>query len=239
MAQYTGIKKTYRRAPLFNKREFIKALNIFRGLNERQIDYLEEHMELKNAPRFQYIYMMGERATHIYFMVEGSVKIGSHSDDGREIIKTVIHPNSMFGEMSIIRQEARNEFACALSSNVKYLAVHLNDFQKIMETNFRMTATIMKMIGKRLQRVENRLESMVFKDARSRIIDFIRDNAAQRGHRVGFETLFRHSLTQQDIANITGTSRQTVTSVLNELKKSNLIYFNRKSILIRDLATLA
>ncbi|MCB0680661.1 MAG: winged helix-turn-helix domain-containing protein, partial [Saprospiraceae bacterium] len=65
------------------------------------------------------------------------------------------------------------------------------------------------------------------------------DTARQRGRKVGFETLLKHCLTQQDIANITGTSRQTVTSVLNELKKENLIYFNRRSILIRDLGRLS
>ncbi|MDF1867710.1 MAG: helix-turn-helix domain-containing protein [Saprospiraceae bacterium] len=50
--------------------------------------------------------------------------------------------------------------------------------------------------------------------------------------------LLKHCLTQQDIANITGTSRQTVTSVLNDLKKENLIHFNRRTILIRDVNTL-
>ena len=74
---------------------------------------------------------------------------------------------------------------------------------------------------------------------RARIIDFIKESAEKRGRRVGFEMLFKHCLTQQDIANITGTSRQTVTSVLNDLKRSDLIYFNRRSILIRDIAKLA
>ncbi|MFT5763438.1 MAG: CRP/FNR family cyclic AMP-dependent transcriptional regulator, partial [Saprospiraceae bacterium] len=85
----------------------------------------------------------------------------------------------------------------------------------------------------------NRLESLIFKDARTRIIEFLKDSAEKRGRRVGYEMLLKHSLTQQDIANLTGTSRQTVTSVLNELRKSDLIYFNRRSILIRDMAKLA
>ena len=98
---------------------------------------------------------------------------------------------------------------------------------------------MLSMIGKRLRTAERRLEALVFKDARERIIDFLKDNAAKRGKRIGFETLIRHNLTQQDIANFTCTSRQTVTSVLNELRKANLIYFNRRSFLIRDLAKLS
>ncbi|MEO1623728.1 MAG: Crp/Fnr family transcriptional regulator, partial [Bacteroidota bacterium] len=93
-------------------------------------------------------------------------------------------------------------------------------------------------LGNRLRKAESRLESLIFKDARTRIIDFIKENVASRGRRVGYEMLLRHSLTQQDIANLTGTSRQTVTSVLNELRKMDLIYFNRKSILVRDMGKL-
>ncbi len=61
---------------------------------------------------------------------------------------------------------------------------------------------------------------------------------AKRGRQVGYEMLLKHSLTHQDIANITCTSRQTVTLVLNELRKENLIYFNRGRILVRDMETL-
>ena len=86
---------------------------------------------------------------------------------------------------------------------------------------------------------ESKLESLIFKDARTRIIEFIKDSVSKSGRRIGYEMLLKHSLTHQDIANITCTSRQTVTLVLNELRKSDLIYFNRGKILIRDMAKLA
>jgi CRP/FNR family cyclic AMP-dependent transcriptional regulator len=79
---------------------------------------------------------------------------------------------------------------------------------------------------------------LIFKDARSRIVSFLHEVVAERGRRVGYEMLLKHSLTHQDIANITCTSRQTVTLVLNELRKENLIYFNRGRILVRDMETL-
>jgi CRP-like cAMP-binding protein len=97
----------------------------------------------------------------------------------------------------------------------------------------------MQHLSHRLQRVEERLANLVVKDARERIIEFLQDTASREGRRVGFETLVKHHLTQQEIASLTGTSRQTVTSVFNELKRSNLIYFNRNSILIRDVDKLA
>ena len=96
----------------------------------------------------------------------------------------------------------------------------------------------MSLFGSRLIKAETKLEALIFKDARTRIVDFIKDSVFHQGRPVGFEMLLKHSLTHQDIANITSTSRQTVTLVLNELKKSDLIYFNRGKILVRDMTRL-
>ena len=73
---------------------------------------------------------------------------------------------------------------------------------------------------------------------RTRIIEFLKDAAAWKGEKVGFETMIQTRLTHKDIASLTGTSRQTVTTILNDLKEKNLINFNRKQILIRDLEKL-
>ena len=79
---------------------------------------------------------------------------------------------------------------------------------------------------------------MVFKDARTRIVDFIKEMGEEMGQKVGFETLIKTNLTHQDMANLTGTSRQTVTTVLNELKDKNVINFDRRRILVRDMELL-
>ncbi len=86
--------------------------------------------------------------------------------------------------------------------------------------------------------MEKRLESLVFKDSRSRIIEFLVDLNAKKGQRVGYEWVVRKFITHQEIANLTATSRQTVTTVLNELKTKNIITFNRKRLLIRELDQL-
>jgi len=146
---------------------------------------------------------------------------------------------AMFGELPLMGEKNRQDYAISMNEEVHLYTLKVTDFQRLIATNHQLCIAIMNYVGGRLREVENRLEDLVFKDARARIIDFIKESAEKRGRRVGFEMLFKHCLTQQDIANITGTSRQTVTSVLNELKRSDLIYFNRRSILIRDMAKLA
>jgi len=107
-----------------------------------------------------------------------------------------------------------------------------------MANNKDLSFKIYKLMGMRIRKLERKVESLVFKDARTRIIDFLKDAAEWKGKKVGFETMIPTKLTHKDIANLTGTSRQTVTTILNELKESNLINFDRRKILIRDLEKL-
>ena len=96
----------------------------------------------------------------------------------------------------------------------------------------------MKIMGSRMLEMEQRLESLVFKDSRTRIIEFLHELGEKKGQRVGYEMLVRKFMTHQEIANLTATSRQTVTTVLNELRNRNLLTFNRKRLLIRDMEKL-
>ena len=100
----------------------------------------------------------------------------------------------------------------------------------------RFCKAVLEFIGSRLRVAEKQLENLIIKDARTRIVEFLRDSAISSGRLVGFETLVKHPFTHQDMAAITGTSRQMVTAVMNELKRSNQIYFNRHSFLVRDMA---
>jgi len=223
---------------MINKKEIIQGLPLFQQLSEEEVNFLASKSEFKKKTKYSFIFLSDEPSNSIFFLLKGTIKIGTHSIDGKEIIKSIIHPKAMFGEMALMGEEKRLNFAKAMNENIEYLSINAADIVALMKRNHKLSIDLMSHIGHRLKRAETRLEALIFKDARSRIIDFLKDNIAKRGRQVGFEMVFKHSLTQQDIANLTGTSRQTVTSVLNELKKENLIYFNRKSILIRDMAKL-
>ncbi len=218
---------------------FLKEIPLFNVLNDADFLRLLEKSEMFRRSKFDFVYLPDETAQKVFFLRKGCIKIGTHSSDGKEVIKTVLYPNAMFGELCLVGEDKRMDFAQCMNSRVEYCAVDAGLIKAMIQTNLQMSLKLYEMIGSRLISAERRLESLVLKDARARIIDFIKDSINKNGQRVGFEMLIRHSLTQQDIANITGTSRQTVTSVMNDLKKSNLIYFNRKSILVRDMEKLA
>lgn len=216
----------------------LKKFPIFDVLSEEEKMHLEKIAEYQILPKYKRIYEANTASDRIYFLVRGIVKIGTKSDDNREVIKAVLHPIAFFGELGLVGETQRKDFAQVMNKDAHFYTISVADFRRLMFTNHRLCMNVLSMVGERLRKAEQRLEALIFKDARSRIIDFLKDTAEQRGRKVGYELMFKHCLTQQDIANITGTSRQTVTSVLNELRKDNLIYFNRRSILIRDVERL-
>ena len=89
-------------------------------------------------------------------------------------------------------------------------------------------------IRRKFRRLENRHSNLVFKDAKSRLISFFRDWATREGSKEGDKIKLNNYLTHNDIAGIISTSRQSVTTLLNELKEGGMIYYNRKHIEFSD-----
>jgi CRP/FNR family transcriptional regulator, cyclic AMP receptor protein len=216
----------------------LQRLPLLSHLSQSDIQEIVPFCQELNIPKHAQVYQKGTNSEHLYILLQGIVKVGAYGEDGREIIKDILSPLTVFGEMGLIGETQRQEYAIAMQADLKLLKIPVGEMKKLLKRHPEMQSRLLDWLGTRLRRVEDRLESMMSKDARERIIDFLKESAESHGKKVGFEMLIKHSLTQQDIANFTGTSRQTVTSVLNELRKSNLIYFNRKNILIRDMARL-
>ncbi len=207
---------------------------LVRVLNEDERSLLMDASSVIELEKFNYLYLENDSTDKVFFLLEGMIKVSTRSDQGREAIKAILHNQEIFGEQALTGQSIRNEFAIAMLDGAKVLAVEVSCLKSLMQRNHLFCQKIVRFLGDKLRSVEQRLEAQIFLNAKDRIIDFIRESACKRGRRVGYDHLLKRSLTQQEIANYTGTSRQTVTEVFNELKKSNLIYFNRNKILIRE-----
>lgn len=183
------------------------------------------------------IFRPSQSAKHIYIIKEGRVKIGMHSDDGKEMIKKIVTKGELFGELSMLGQTIHKDYALTMEATEVYVLT-TEELQYFMQRNRALNIYIMQMLGRQLIEFEQRLESMVFDNSRNRIINFLESLVNKRGQRVGYEMLVRKFLTHQEIANLTATSRQTVTMVLNELRNKNILTFNRRRLLIRDMELL-
>ena len=185
-----------------------------------------------------YIYLPEEDSQKVFFITDGKVKIGTYGPTGKEITKAVIGAGEVFGELALVTSGKRKDFAVAVDKT-EVCAINRSDLKTMMRDHSALSLFLMQIMGSRQLEMEQRLESLVFKDSRTRIIEFVHNLGEKKGQRVGYETVVRKFMTHQEIANLTATSRQTVTTILNELRNRELITFNRRRLLIRDMETLA
>lgn len=217
---------------------YFESVNLYKILCPHKVKTMGAKHEFVTCKKDQFVYIPDDASTHIYLVVDGRVKIGHYLDDGREVTTAILTNGEIFGELALAGEDRRRDFAQAMSTLV-LCPLTIDELRALMYADRELSFKVMKLIGLRLMKLERKLELLVFKDARTRIIEFLKDTAAWKGRQVGFETMIPTKLTHKDIAALTGTSRQTVTTILNELKEQNLINFDRKKILIRDLSKLA
>ena len=218
---------------------YFENVDLYELLCPHKIPSMKEKHTFHHYKKHDYIYFEDEPSDHIFLIANGRVKIGSYMEDGKEIVKAILSQGEIFGELALAGEARRPDFAQALDDETTVCPMSIEDMQELMANNKPLNLKIIKMIGLRIKKLERKVESLVFKDARTRIIEFLLDMAMERGKKVGFETMFKNYLTHKDIASLTGTSRQTVTTVLNELKEKYIINFDRRRFLIRDMDRLA
>jgi CRP/FNR family transcriptional regulator, cyclic AMP receptor protein len=217
---------------------YFESVNLYNILCPHKVKKMGDKHEFRLYKRDQFVYMPDDSATHIYMIVNGRVRIGHYLDNGDEVISAILSTGELFGELALAGEEKRKDFAQSIETTT-ICPLTLGELRELMYGDKELSFKILKLIGLRIMKLERKLELLVFKDARTRIVEFLKDAAAWKGKKVGDETLIPTQLTHKDIASLTGTSRQTVTTILNDMKEKNLINFDRKRILIRSLEKLA
>lgn len=219
---------------LFNPEVF----DIFSFMTEEDKKYLEHKIQVLNLEKNEFVYLPQDHSSNVYIIKEGRVKLGSFVSGGKKIVKTVLHPGEIFGLLGLFGEEKRTDFVQIIGNNVVLLVIKVVDMEYVINKNQELQKKIINYVINRFQKIEKRLETIIHKDARSRIIDFLKEMAFEIGEKAATEIYIRNYLTHMDIANLTATSRQTVTTVLNDMREKDLIYFDRTRILIRDLNKL-
>jgi CRP/FNR family cyclic AMP-dependent transcriptional regulator len=217
---------------------YLEKVDLYEVLCPHKVPSLEETHVFHHYEKDDFVYFPDDLSEKIYMIAEGRIKIGTYTNEGKEIVKAILGHGEIFGELALAGEDRRSDFAQAMDANTQVCPMTIDDMEVLMAKNKTLSLKIMKIIGLRLKRTERKIESLVFKDARTRVVEFLKDTALEKGQKVGFETMIKNHLTHKDIASLTGTSRQTVTTILNELRDKNIINFDRRRILIRDMDML-
>jgi CRP-like cAMP-binding protein len=219
----------------------IDAIELLEGIPYEDKVAFEKLVTTRNHKKNEYIYKTGNPSSEICFVVGGRVKIGKHANNGKECIKRIVNEGEYFGEIGVldrIDSDKRSNFAQVMEHDTVVCSMPYESFRNILNGHRVLLDRVIHNTIQNHKRIDSRLESIMFKDARTRLIEFVKELAEDIGMPVGHEILIKHRLTHQEIANITAISRQKVTTLLNELKNEGLIHLERKSLLVHDMGLL-
>ena len=197
----------------------------------------ESISEIRIYKKGELIYSPDDEVDELFYIKSGSVKTGCYNEKGREITKFIFDQDELFGEIALVGAKFRRDYSYAIEES-EILTIDLKSLIARIRENTDLSWYFINIIAARNIAYDERLESMVFKDSKTRIMDFLNETVEKNGRKVGYETVVDKFYTHQEIANITSTSRQTVTTILNILKNLKIITFDRKRLLVRDMQKL-
>lgn len=216
---------------------YLENFNLFESLAQDKMMELDKITSMQETAKNDPIYFAQEPSNSIFFLKKGRVKLSRISPDGKEMIIALVNPGEVFGELAILDVEERSDFATALDESL-ICAISKDDFKSFIEKNPDLNLKISRLIGFKLRKFSERIEELVFKDAQQRVISFLINLSEEHGKKIGDEYFVKPFLKHQDIAKLTACSRQTVNSILTELREDNLINFDRRKLIIYNIEKL-
>ena len=207
-------------------------VNLFKVLCPHKFKAYKATHAFNGYKKKDYIYFEDDHANKVYLIEKGKVKIGYYTEEGEEVVKAILSRGELFGEKAILGENKRSEFAQSVDNQTSICPIGVQTMHELMRDNQTFSIRIYKLIGFKLQRLERRLQILLFKDAKTRLVEFLEELCEEYGYncpKTG-EHVIRHPYTQKDIASLIGTSRPTLNILLNELRDERYIDFNRREI---------
>ncbi|MFN0201731.1 MAG: Crp/Fnr family transcriptional regulator [Bacteroidia bacterium] len=217
---------------------YLRDHRLFGVLSNEQLKQLCVITNYKKAKKGEIIYLGESEKPRIYFLKKGNIKITEIDEEGNEMIREILQKGDIFGELSLSSVSTGNEVAQVLSADVAICSFLVEDFEKVMQKYPELAVSYIKMVGFKFKRLTNSYTNLVQKDARTRLVHFLKDWAKREGTFDGEKVTLQNYLTQYDIARIICTSRQTATQLLNDLETLGILQYNRKEIMIPNLSLL-
>jgi CRP-like cAMP-binding protein len=220
------------------KHWFLKNCALFERLAPAELSRLESRARVRKYPGHCPVYLPADQADAVLLLASGRVKIGSLTTDGKESILAFIEPGEIFGELAIFGSGLREEIAQTIEPSTVVMFPRAV-FWECMQRHTDISLGVTKLIGLRRQRIERRIKYLLFQSSRDRLIHLLLELADQYGQATPQGVFIRLKLSHQDLANIIGSTRETVTVLLGELQTERQLELGRQKIVLLDLRGLA
>ena len=218
--------------------EILARAGIFQGVEPSAVSALTKQLSPVDFPRGHVVFAEGEPGDRLYIIISGKVKIGRRSPDGRENLLTIMGPSDMFGELSIFDPGPRTSTATAVTE----VRAHTMDRTALHEwigKRPEIAEQLLRVLARRLRRTNDALADLIFTDVPGRVAKNLLQMAGRFGSRDGGVLRVTHDLTQEELAQLVGASRETVNKALADFASRGWLRLDGKSVIILDPERLA
>ena len=215
------------------KIELLQSVALFWDLSEEELGYISEKMIARHYESGKFIFLEDSEGEQCFFVVQGSVKVTRLSKDGREVILAMLNEGEFFGEMALLDGESRSANVIALEET-EVLTLNREDFLVVLHDYPQIAIQLLKEMAHRLRKSDRQIASLSLSDAEKRIALCVIRFADEQGIIKRGQVSIPKMPIQQDIANMAGTSRETVSRAINLLEKEHFIKRQGRELLILD-----
>lgn len=216
---------------------YISQVPLFEGLDEEQQASLHAKMGHSTLRRGEVLFEEGDPGTRLYIITEGKIKLGHTSPDGRENLLAVLGPGEIIGELTLFDPGPRSTTATAVSP-VSLLYLDHSDLVTTLYNNPSMSKHMLRALARRMRRTNESLADLVFSDVPGRVAKALLDLADRFGTQTEAGIHVPHDLTQEELAQLVGASRETVNKSLADFVSRRWIQLEGRAVTLLDVDRL-
>lgn len=217
--------------------EVLRRAPLFASLDDQAFAALTEDITEVDLSRGATLFYEGDQGDQLYFIISGKIKLGRTATDGRENLVAIMGPGEIFGEMALFDPSPRSTSATAVSET-RLAGVKHESLRKAMEKSPQISVQVLQALARRLRRTNENLADLVFSDVPGRVAKALLDLADRFGRPATDGILVAHELTQEELAQLVGASRETVNKALAEFVSRGWIRLEARAVVILDLQRL-
>ncbi len=214
-----------------NKLWFLKHIRLFDGISPSEMQEMEKITRMEEVKKRQPLYLPGDPSSNVYLLKKGRVKIANTAPNGKEVTFDILEPGEVFGELDVLEDAPRSTSAETLDDAV-ICVIPRKDFDQYLAMHPTVMFKLTKLIGLRLKKIQSRVEDLVFRDVPARLAHLLSELGKTEGVADKQGIRLKVKLTHQEMANLIGCSRETVSTTMGQFRDQGFIQMDGRTITV-------
>ena len=216
----------------------VRTAPLFSALDDESAATLRASMTMVKVPKGNTLFKEGDTGDRLFVVVEGKLKLGTSSIDGRENLLSILGPGDMFGELSLFDPGPRTATATAVT-DARVLALAHDQVFGLVTQHPQVSLELLARLAQRLRRTNEVLADLVFSDVPGRVAKALMDLGSRFGVQKDDGLHVNHDLTQEELAQLVGASRETVNKALADFAARSWVRLEPRAVVVLDYERLS